>query len=273
MTKSKDRPAKIYPWTTVSARAIEAKIDLSLDEKPALRSPSGKVLVPREDVFLKNVLVQVFDSEKRREKAEEVLEDESVDDILAPFLREEPKWAVHCSVTSSMASGVWGLKYLTIGNRGYFYNEPDGEPEPAILGAWEPRGDGQAFRACFVDTYVRVWNEIGLPPCMGEWADGPFEPMLDAVCAVMCRHPEEWSLVVGILQAYKRPEDCSQFDELAEQTAKQMGIPASEIVGILGPVCDGDKTEDIVTTQMTDEERRILLGAFLVAISMGGFPT
>jgi len=82
------------------------------------------------------------DDEELRAEAEAVLEGEDPETVLAPFLQAETKWIVRCSTTDSMVSGIWGLKGLVLGSRGYLYFHPDfgvgdesGERLP-IVGVW-----------------------------------------------------------------------------------------------------------------------------------------
>jgi len=292
---SKGKPKRIYPWTTISTADIQAKIDLGLAEESMTSALSGRVIVAQEHLSIQSVLLDVFDTEDRRTGAKEILDEESLSDILRPFLREEPKWVVHCSVTDSMVSGEWGLKSFSIGKRGYLYYEPDwgvGDPEEhqslPILAAWEPIKDAQAFRACFLYTYERTWQEFGLPPLMGQWATGPSDIMLDTVRAVLRMQPELWW---GVVERLHEEKNSPSFDQVAEASAKQTREPPEAVSRILRPYYEtergvqwDDKGKDItdyskwqrIKTEVcrgnfTEQESRILVAAFLFIIGKDVF--
>jgi hypothetical protein len=264
-------PETIYPWTTVSAADIRAKIDSSLTQD--LPPPYSE-----NYLSIRRVLADVFDDEALQEEANEILDNnDDPMEILRPFLEEEPRWLVRCSVTDSMVSGVWGLMSFTIGGRGYLYHMPNyGEGSPyeylPILSAWEPIGDAQAFRASFLDAYTKRWDDFCLPPCMGQWAKGPFRFMLDAVCAVLREDSSAWSNILARL--YKddgRTENRKEpWEHVVEETAKRTAISSSVVSDILRAPWKIRPTI-MKSPNLAEPESRVLVAAFLVLIGRGGF--
>lgn len=164
-----------------------------------------------------------------------------------------------------MVSGVWGLKAFRIGRRGYLYYQPD-EEEPYIVAAWEPAEDVHAFRACFLNTYTSRWHECGLPPFMGQWATGPFDIMLDAVCIVLQKHQEYGSVVLKYLQNYCRR--AGSFDDLVEKTSESVGMKSGLVTPMLRSYADvGDVATVVHTKSLAERELRVLVAAFLHVIA------
>ncbi len=257
------------PWEGVSAADIRLKIDSTLVEDPTAKPLSGRVLVPRQYASIGSVLLNVLDSEERRSQAEESLENESVDEIFRRFLLEPPGWVVFCDVTDSMVSGEWGLKSFEIGGRGYLYHQPDygiGDDESLrIVGAWEPAEDAQAFRVCFLKTYARTWDQFCLPPAMGQWASGPPDLILDAVCAVLHEHAESWSVIHETLRKYERRR--LSLETLVKGAMQRTGMPWEVVSRILRPYSNVDGVEAVFHPEsLTEQESRILVAAFLEAI-------
>ena len=170
--------------------------------------------------------------------------------------------------------GKWrvGLKSFTIGGRGYLYYMPDlgsgdDRDDLPILSAWEPIEDDEAFRACFVNTYTKTWNSFGLPPFMGQWAKGPCRFMLDAVCAILRKTSSEWST---ILERLPEPTEHGkeQFEDVVEDTAECTAVPRPMVSEILRSRWENRAT---VMKNLTERESRVLVVAFLIQISRGGF--
>jgi hypothetical protein len=267
---------KVPPWTTVPAADFQAKIDLALVKKRSIKPASGTVLVPRRHVSVRDALLDVFGSHRLRTEAEEVLECKPLEDIFRPFLDREPRWLVRCSVTDSMVTGIWGLKYFRLGRRGYIYHEPDwgtGEDDDSlsILGAWEPIEDAQAFRACFLNAYTTTWNEFGFPPCMGQWAQGPSNIMLEAVCAVLQRDSSGWPAILDRIQKDKGSGQ-AEFDQLIEETARRTELEPLIVSGILRPFLESAGTKSLIhLRKLSEREIRVIVGSFLILIARGGF--
>jgi hypothetical protein len=211
----KKRPEKIFPWTTLSATDIRARIDLSLAKRR-----------DKDDyVSVESVLRDVVSSPELREVAEEALDSYSPEEILCPFLEEDPKWVVQCT-SSGMAGSVWWLKLFIIGKRGYLYFKPDEGPEETlpIVGVWEPVDDEEAFDKCFVDVYTAIW-EMGFPPYSCQ-AEGPFDLMLDAVCRILRNDgSDNWVDVMEEVSVLR--DDYQRAENVVKQVAGCTGISPS----------------------------------------------
>jgi hypothetical protein len=252
---------KRRPWTTVSAADIQARIDLRIGE----------------NLSIKSVLLDVFDTEKLREQAREILNESDPLEILRPFMAEEPRWVVRCSVKDSRVSGVWGLKSFTMGKRGYLYHVPDyGSDSPyedlPILSAWEPIEDVEAFRCCFLDIYTKGWDDFDLPPYMGQWARGPFPLMLDAICAILRKRCSAWSGILDALyEGYGQTEERKgRFRGVVNETARRTTTPALVVSEILRSPWQNRATI-ITSPSLTEQESRVLVAAFLFLIGGSGF--
>ncbi len=270
-----NKQEKVYPWTMVSAAQIQAQIDRALLQKQVIESTSGRVFLPRRSVSLRSVLLAVLRGSALRQEAEKIIDSESSVDIFRPFLNEEPRWLLHCSIKDSMVSGSWGLKYFQLRRRGYLYYEPDwgtGDDDSLpILGAWEPIENTEAFRACFLDAHTRTWERFGFPPCIGQWATGPFEIMLEAVCAVLQKDSSGWSAIVEQLQKH-RGSDQAEFDQLVEETARRTELPPLVVSGILRSFLESAGTKSLIhLRKLPEREIRVIAGSFLIFIGRGGF--
>jgi hypothetical protein len=100
-----------------------------------------------------------------------------------------------------MVSSDWGIMKFSLGGRGYLYDRPDwgsGNDESLrILASWEPVGDQQIFEACFLETYLREWKNLLLPPLLGQWAEGPSDLMREAIRQVLHRSSDLWRGVIN----------------------------------------------------------------------------
>lgn len=166
-----------------------------------------------------------------------------------------------------------------LGERGYIYNEPDwgtGDPDVVlpILAAWDPVGDSLAFRASFFYTYKKYWNRIGLPPCMGQWAKGPFDLMVDAVSSVLRRNRERWSKVLTRVQKRYdlRESQSMSFDAFSSEVQSRTGMPLATVRSILQPVWESTERDPVLDHKVSDEEGRVLVAAFLVRIGERSLP-
>jgi hypothetical protein len=106
---------------------------------------------------------------------------------------------------------------------------------------------------------------------MGQWAKGPFEVMLEAVCTVLKRDDSGWPDVLERLQK-DEGSGPTEFDEFVDETAKQTGLPASVVSGVLRPPWEGSEAKSLANPKkLRTEELRSLVGAFLIVIGRGGF--
>lgn len=164
--------------------------------------------------------------------------DEAMQFVREHFMQDDHA-AVLCEVTSHMTSGAWGLGQFISGDRGYFYRKADfgvgddeGEAIP-ILSAWAPASDPQVYESAFVKTYEKHWG-FGLPPDLGEWADGPPKLMTKAISRVLTTESGMWKTVIEKLT---KPESAIRNEDLAICIAQQTAVPAehiSEVRSLLG---------------------------------------
>lgn len=96
---------------------------------------------------------------------------------------------IQCSNPGNRVSSEWGLGGFEIGDAAFHceYPDPDNEVQFAILASHDI-GDASV---ALVETHVRWWNSIGLPP-MGDQAVGPPGPMLEAVDRILGRDLDRW---------------------------------------------------------------------------------
>ena len=150
---------------------------------------------------------------------------EAMDFVREHFMQDDHS-AVFCEITSHMVSGAWGLSQFISGDRGYFYRladwgigDDEGEAIP-ILSAWAPASDAQVYEAAFLKTYLKHWG-FGLPPFLGEWAEGPPGLMTNAMAAVLVQRPDMWKTVLDTL---KKPERVLPHERLTAAIAQQTGV-------------------------------------------------
>ena len=213
------------PWAAVSVADIRRKIDVYMADDTTAELPSARVLVSRKHIDFESVLLGLVGSRKDRHTAKEILGGTPADEIFTQFLDETPKWVVRCEVTDSMVSGTWGLKMFSLGVRSYLYYEPDPGLEgstAAIIGAWEPTSCVQAFNLCLLKVYTSKWENFCLPPAMGQWATGPRDVMLDALCTILKKNPKAWS---GILTRIEYEKRRPSFVQVLEATSKHTALP------------------------------------------------
>lgn len=193
----------------------------------ALSGEEFHVLFPRGDLTIEDVIIQSLpEVDEEDDEAQDALSDELMEEgapeALARLRGAEPEWVVKCFNPSSMVSGVWGLRSFRFGGGGYMFNEPDSdfvaEQGHPLHGAWEPVDSRPAFDACFLETYQRTWNIIGLPPWMGETASGPRELMLEAVDRVVEATPQAWE---SALEALSDIPSSRRLEALTEDSARR----------------------------------------------------
>jgi hypothetical protein len=100
---------------------------------------------------------------------------------------------LRCSNPSSMVSGEWDVRIFHLGEFGLIsYDNPDTDTYLEIKRAWYPGRDDSAFRAAFFDFYTD-WENLGLPPFLGEAATGPTDLMVEAIWLATEASPEAWA--------------------------------------------------------------------------------
>jgi hypothetical protein len=174
------------PWVDISVSDVKSFIDACLRKKPGGHRASGRVLVSRGRISIRETLLDVLNDKGQRTKAEELLESEDLEQLFSRFLKKDAWWVIRCDVTDSMVSSRWGLRAFVLNDRGYIYYLPDDEctEEAAtlpIFAAWEPVKDKTAYSSSVLMAYINNWEEALLPPYEGQWASGPFDVMLEAV--------------------------------------------------------------------------------------------
>jgi hypothetical protein len=276
MTTPEAKVEAIPPWTTVSTADIQRALNSEVARTMGKRKSKRKI-APDSLPSIREALINVFgDNEELRSEAEEALEGESPEQVLVPFLVAEPNWVVRCSVTDSMMSGAWGLKWFVLGSRGYFYYHPDfgiGDESEClpIVAIWEPESDRGAGLASLRDAYINYWKEFALPPSMGQWAQGPRDVLSDAVGAILQQTPSRWSTVLDRLrQDTKEDETKGLVPILVEQVSSLTKVEQAAVLGILTTVLAGRKTP-ARKPSFSEIESRILVAAFVTRIGMSGF--
>lgn len=174
------------PWVRLSAERFLESLDARLVDDAEATQSTGRVFRPRRPFTLGDVALEAAAPDDKPLLRPDV----KADYWPLRDLADRLPWIgdigtiIECSVTDSMVSSVWGLGEFAIGDRGYVYyiNDYEGfdHGTPEVLGAWEPRKDPAAKRACVVSSYARSWDKIGLPPLLGQWVSG--DPDLLIAC-------------------------------------------------------------------------------------------
>jgi hypothetical protein len=267
----------VPPWNTVSSVDIQNALDSKIAQTMGRRKSKRKINLYSLP-SIREALINVFqDNEELRSKAEETLAGKNPEKVLVPFLSAEPKWVIRCSVTDSMASGIWGLKCFVLGSRGYLYYHPDfgigdeGECLP-VVGIWEPANDRSAGLASLKNAYIAYWENFALPPRMGQWARGPSDFLADAVSAILKQTPSEWPDVLDRLRrdTKKDKTEGGLVHFLAEQVSSQTKVEKSAVSGILVTFTAGRETP-VRKLSLSELESQVLVAAFVTRIGMGGF--
>ena len=277
MKTPKARVEVVPPWTTVSSADIQKALDSGVARTMGRRK-SKRRIAPDSLPTIREALINVFrDNEELQSEAEETLEGGNPEEVLAPFLRDEPKWVIRCSVTESMVSSIWGLKCFVLGSRGYFYYHPDfgiGDETEClpIVGIWEPANDWSAGLASLKDSYINYCEDFALPPFMGQWAQGPTDFLADAVETILQRTPSLWPDVLDRLRRDTKDHDTDgglvRF--LVEQVTSQTKAEECTVSGILTHFLTGRETP-VMKSSLSELESRVLVAAFVKRIGMGGF--
>jgi hypothetical protein len=274
-TKAEPEP----PWNTVSSADIQSALDSEIARVMGRRKSKRKIAVDALP-SIRKALIDVFKGDEVLEnEAEEALEEEGdPEGILDPFLEEEPKWVIRCSVTDSMMSGIWGLKYFHLGSRGYLFHCPafgegdDNECLP-IVGTWESSNAKNAAISHLWEVYTTYWLDFGLPPFLGQWAQGPVPFLTKAVGAILKENPSRWPGVLDRLRSDLKEDDgegnLSQF--LVEQAAKLTEQEKSAVATILEDFLKGRKAS-LKIPRPSDREAHVLVAAFIALLARGGFP-
>lgn len=267
------RLGPVPPWNSLSSADIQGAIDSEITRSRKRRSKRKVALEPPPSI--RQALIDVFKgNEALRKEAEEKLEGQNPELILASFIEVQPKWAVRCSVTESMMSSVWGLKCICFESRGYAYFAPafgvgdENECLP-IVASWEPGNDRNAALAALKKTYLSCWEEFVLPPATGQWAKGSADFLPDAVAAVLDRHPSYWCKVLDRLRR-DIEQECDLLSALSGRVAEVSNQEGTSVSAILQRFLT-DTGAPVEGPELSDVETRVLVAAFVQVISMGGF--
>jgi len=277
MTVPEGKVEAVPPWTTVSSAEIQGALDSEVARSVG-RGKSKRKIASDSLPNVREALINVFgDNEELRSEAEEALEGENPEEVLAPFLDAEPKWVIRCSVTESMVSGTWGLKWFVLGSRGYFYFHPDfgnGDENEClpIVGTWEPANDRAMGLASLKSAYINYWEDFALPPSMGQWAQGPWDFLADAIGAILQKTPSRWSDVLDRLRRDAKGDDTesSLLRFLVEQVSRQTKMEESAVSGILTQFLVESK-RPMRKSGFGKLESHVLVAAFVTRFGMGGF--
>ena len=278
MNTSRTKSEPVPPWDAASSADLQAAIAPVITQLEAKHK--AKLKIASESLpSIRQVLIDLLRGDRALlNEAEEVLEDGGdLEEILNPFLEEQPKWVVRCSATDSMMSSFWGIKNFNLGSREFLYYIPvlgvgdDNECLP-IIGTWERSNDkGAAFRSLFA-AYKDYWQDFALPPAMGQWAKGPVPFLVAAIGTILEENPDSWSDVLDRLRA-DVSEDSGMGDHLTfliEQVAKATEKENLLVATILEDFFNGRK-ESPPNSTFGDIEARVLVAAFVLSIGRGGF--
>ena len=211
------------------------------------------------DVFLVPLLLACVSPEGGEATSD--LDPWEVMDTVFPTRKPE----VQCAVSSSMVSGVWGMDSIELDGRGYFVECPESDTVSdapfRLLGAWEPLDDELTYRDAFIETYVRFWADIGLPPYHGEHARGPLDLMVEAVMRI--------GGPASIYEAWD-PKDFDHDDQLdrVADVSLRAAIPEPVVREVLTEL--GQRSLD-VSTLGDDERGRAFLAITLDRIDTSPF--
>lgn len=210
------------PWSRITKQELIGRFDAALQAAPRVVAGRGRAIFPEAYLSVGAELQALALAKKAEcvaarpaEHAEdhgfeddfgEAFEDEVADDlhndlwrIFRRITRVKTRWLLKCSNASSHASGEWGLRSFRLGNRGYILYSPswgEGADESGVIVAgWEPLRSRAAFEAAFLGAHAKHWNELDLPPMMGENATGPAELVRVAISRALERNPRAWEFV------------------------------------------------------------------------------
>ena len=261
------------PWRLLTAEGLSAAIDRCLRLASASSSSRVQVFVAERDLRLEQALVDAMPDTVSRAQAQEDVDADSVsiEEVahLLPAVRDRG-WVIQCEVTDSMVSGRWGLTEFSIGNRGYLYHTPEagiGEA-PSIVAAWAPVDDPEARRDCIVSTYVRLWDEIGLPPFLGQWIRGEPQTLHAALLATLddSRGKGGWGDVIAQIM-------CAGVTEVApaswSEIARVYNIPEAWIERTARVLADpiSGLSERAVQGHVDEDEQEALGALYLASIT------
>jgi hypothetical protein len=277
MNKSRIRSELVPPWDTASSADLQAAIAPVITQLVVKHQSRLKIAVESLP-SIKQVLIDLLKGDgARRNEAEELLENGGdIEEILNPFLEEQPKWVVRCSVTDSMMSDSWGLKTFYLGSQGFLYYMPvlgvgdDNECLP-IIGTWERSNEkGAAFGSLFA-AYKDYWQDFALPPAMGQWAQGPVPFLVAAIGAILEENPDSWSDVLDRLRAdlSKDSEEGDLLTFLTERVAKVTERENLLVATVLENFLNGRKESPQKFT-FRDVEAPVLIAAFVSLIGRSG---
>lgn len=264
------------PWPRISPEGFRQSIDARLVDDDGAAAEGARVLRPRDRFTLGDI---ALDAAMPDDKAL-LRPDVETDYWPMRDLAKRLPWiggigtVVECSVTDSMVSSEWGLGEFAIGNRGYVYYITDYEGfdhgTPQVLGAWEPRDDQAAKHACVESCYARSWNEIGLPPRLGQWVSG---------------HPE--LLIACLLRVLEKPiGERGSWDELADTilstewlhfrsrtgldaVSRHFGIPYARLSRAAWSIEASEFLPSVAANEATQAELEAVAALYLACITWG----
>lgn len=261
------------PWSGVQREDVQELLERHVTEASESSTPSGRVLFPREHTSIGQALVALVSGDSDwQASARAELEGTGVMDVFSRYLDEPTEWVVKCSNSDSRVSGVWGLARFHLGRRGYIYDQPDEiAPLLRIVAAWEPVDDPEAWRACFLAAYAREWNQIGLPPLLGQWADGPEDLMVEAIVRALADSNSYWTEVSDTVEegGGNGLPDGAKLQAVADRA----GVSLQVVQRLVGHLRDEDAAilTRIRNGDLEVEERRAVVAIFLQCIQGGPF--
>jgi hypothetical protein len=100
---------------------------------------------------------------------------------------------------------LWGLERVTISDRGLIvdFGDLDAVSDHRVWGAWDLT-DKDAFLRAFERAYSDAWDEIGLPPFLGDCWDGDRTTLASALTSLLLGSKEARAMFVGRMTSLER---------------------------------------------------------------------
>jgi len=263
---------ELDPWENVTAADLAAYLDSSLVPDEKLSTDDHLILFPERRTSIRDALTTLAAEGAPEDEMEDHLDD--IDYLLRRFA--PPEWVVTCYVTDSMTSGVWGLRQLRLGGRGYLFVEPDfcigsEDEDLPVLAGWEPFENESARRRCILHVYQQDWDHYGWPPFMGQWARADPVLLQEAVGRILKDSKE---LVWGeMLAAVVRIKTLGALTpSLVEQASALSGIELRRTQELADRLPGNEYTEEIMEpyplSLANAEESSVGIALFVLAIAV-----
>ncbi len=264
------------PWPRISPERFRQSIEARLVDDEGVAAEGERVFRPRDPFTLGEVALDAALPDDRPLLRPDVESDYWPIDDLAERLPwiETGGTIIECSVTDHIVGSLWGLGEFAIGNRGYVYYITDYEGfdhgTPQVLGAWEPRDDAAAKHACVESCYARGWNEIGLPPLLGQWVSGHPELLIACLLRVLEKPIGErasWDEIVDTVLS----TEWLHFRSRAalDAVSRHFGIPYARLSRAAWSIEASEFLSSIAANEATEAELEAVAALYLACITWG----